>query len=55
MGMDFTHGLGLTQRVSQVSGFERAAKQLDELARGFSYPRSAGPNVTHPEQDVPIP
>ena len=55
MGTDITHGHGLTQRVSQASGSERAAKQHCELASGFSYSTTAGPNVTHPEQDVPVP
>jgi len=55
MGKDITHGHGLTQRVSQASGSERAAKQLCELAKSISYPIPAGPNVTHPEQNVPVP
>ena len=55
MGMNFTHGLGLTHGVSQVSGSERTAKHNTELAKGFSYGDSAGPNVTHPEQYVPVP
>jgi hypothetical protein len=36
VGKNVTHGYGLTQRVSQVSEFERAAKHQRQLARGFS-------------------
>ena len=54
-GLNITHGLGLTHGVSQVSGFERTAKHNTELAKGFSYGISAGPNVTHPEQNVSVP
>jgi len=36
-------------QASQVSGSERAAKQVFELIRDFSYAKPAGPNVSHPE------
>jgi hypothetical protein len=45
---------GWLSQASQVSGSERAAKQVFELANSISYARPAGPNVTHPEQNVPV-
>jgi hypothetical protein len=45
---------GWLSQASQVSGFERAAKQFNELATGFSVWFTAGPNVSHPEQNVPV-
>jgi len=45
---------GWLKRASQVSGFERATKQLCELAKGISWGLSAGPNVQRPECYVPV-
>ena len=45
---------GWLSRASQVSGSERAAKHFSEIAIGISVRLAAGPNVTHPEQDVPV-
>ena len=55
MGRTSHTDTGWLSQASQVSGSERAAQQLFELANSISYARPAGPNVTHPEQNVPVP
>jgi len=46
---------GWLDRASQVSGFERAAKQFVELARSFSWVCQLAQTSTPRSKDVPAP